>query len=93
MINKIAKISIFQTGEIRLDNKIISFEELTKELNLLKDHKGVVWYYRENPNAEPPSQALKVIELIINMKIPVKLSSEPDFSDHIDPEGTSHKIY
>jgi hypothetical protein len=33
---------------------------------------------------------MKVIELVANNKLPVKLSAKPDFSDAVDDKGVSH---
>jgi biopolymer transport protein ExbD len=89
-INRVAKVSISRTGEIKLNGKIVSFKKLENSFKSLKDNNGVVWYFRENPEEEsPPSQAIKVINLIMDMNIPVRLSSKPDFSDSIDSDGRS----
>jgi hypothetical protein len=49
----------------------------------------VVWYHRENPASEPPSQGQAVIQLIIKHQLPVSMSTKPDFSDYVDDKGVS----
>jgi hypothetical protein len=49
----------------------------------------VVWYHRENPAGEPPPQGTAVIQLIIKHRLPVSMSTKPDFSDYVDDKGVS----
>ena len=74
----VAKVKITQAGTIYLDGKTVSMAELKQEFVRLKRAQGVVWYYRENPQGEPPPQAMAVIEAIIETRLPVKLV-EKDF--------------
>jgi hypothetical protein len=40
----------------------------------------VVWYYREEPDAaEPPPMSLEVLDAVMQRRIPISLSSKPDF--------------
>jgi hypothetical protein len=55
----------------------------------LKEANGVVWYYRENGQAEPTPQAMAAIKLIIENSLPISMSSKADFSDYIDAAGNS----
>jgi hypothetical protein len=48
-----------------------------------------VWYYRDNPAAQPSSEAFEVFKRIVSHNVPVSLSSRPDFSDYIDEHGNS----
>ncbi len=83
----IAKIKVFADGTILLNDKQVTIDELKTALTKIKDMNGVVWYYRENATGEPPPQATSVIEAIIDLKLPVKLSNEPDFSVFVRPGG------
>lgn len=74
----VAKVKVTQAGTIYVDGKAVSMAELRQEFARLKEAQGVVWYYRENPQGEPPPQAMAVIEAIVETKLPVKLV-EKDF--------------
>ena len=87
--NEILKISVFKSGEIRVDDKTVTLQELDTLLTVLDQKNGIVWYYREAGESEPPAQALEVIKLIVTHKRPISLSSKPDFSDRIDASGNS----
>ncbi|MBI5031396.1 MAG: hypothetical protein HZB51_12775 [Chloroflexi bacterium] len=87
--NEILKISVFKSGEIRVDDKIVTLQKLDTLLTALDQKNGIVWYYREAGESEPQAQALEVIKLIVTHKRPMSLSSKPDFSDRIDATGNS----
>ncbi|HSK70132.1 MAG TPA: biopolymer transporter ExbD [Pyrinomonadaceae bacterium] len=88
----VARVKVTQTGKIYLNEKPVSLMELKKAFAQLKRENGVVWYYRENPQSEPSSEATSVIQAIIDAKLPVQLSSKPDYSDFVDIEGKSNPI-
>jgi hypothetical protein len=35
-------------------------------------------------------RAIEIVKLVVAHKLPISLSSKPDFSDYIDDEGHSH---
>ncbi|MEE8624716.1 MAG: hypothetical protein V3T19_05195 [Acidiferrobacterales bacterium] len=75
---EIAKVKVTQAGTIYLGGKFVTLGELKQELARLKQVNGTVWYYRDNPQGEPPPQAMAVIQAIVAAKIPVKMH-EKDF--------------
>ena len=84
--NTIIKISALASGKLLLNGQDSSLPTIETEL---KNTKGVVWYFRENPQSEPPPEAMAVIELVVKYKLPISMSSKPDFSDYIDENGNS----
>ena len=88
----VAKVKVTQTGKIFLNEKQVSLVELKVTFARLKKENGVVWYYRENPQSEPPVEATSVIQAIIDAKLPVQLSSKPDYSDFVGIEGKSNPM-
>ena len=88
----VAKVKVTQTGKIFLNEKQISLVELKVTFARRKKENGVVWYYRENPQSEPPVEATSVIQAIIDAKLPVQLSSKPDYSDFVGIEGKSNPM-
>ena len=69
----IDRIKVTQAGIMYLNSKQVSLEELKKALVELKAKNGSVWYYRENPQGEPPEQAMDVIKAIVEVKLPVRM--------------------
>lgn len=74
----IAKVKVDRTGAIYLNGKTVTLEELKDEFARLRQAGGSVWYFRENPQGEPPAQAMAVIQAIVDAQLPVKLL-EKDF--------------
>jgi hypothetical protein len=75
------KVKVTVNGEITADGQPVTLEKLAVRFADLKRAGGVVWYYRENPAREPHANAKKVIELVVDNKLPIRLSTKPDFSD------------
>ena len=83
----VLKVSVLQSGKIMVEGSEISLADLDKRLAELKNQNGVLWYYRENGQGEPPPAAMEVIHLVVQHRLPISMSSKPDFSDTIDDEG------
>ena len=88
--NKVIKVKVTADGEITADGQPVTLEQLSAKCADLKKAGGEVWYHRENPAGDPHPNAMKVIELVAENKLPVKLSAKPDFSDVVDDKGVSH---
>jgi hypothetical protein len=88
----VAKISVLSSGKILLDGKSTTLAALDTALSEVAKSKGVVWYYREAAEAaEPPAASMKVIELVIKHRLPISMSTKPDFSDAVGPDGRPHR--
>ena len=85
----ILKISVLQSGKILADGTEIPLDGLDARLAQVRSRKGVVWYYREGGQAEPPPAAMEVMKLVVKHSLPVNMSSKPDFSDTVDERGIS----
>jgi len=85
----VARISALASGKTLLNGKPSDVSALEKEFERLQKLKGVVWYYRENAQAEPRPEAMATIKLVIKYKLPISMSSRPDFSDYMDANGIS----
>lgn len=86
----VLKISVLASGAVLLDGSPIALDQLAGKLAAAKQSNGIVWYYREAAAEHPPPQATSVLGLIVKHKLPVSLSSRPDFSDYVDSKGVSH---
>jgi hypothetical protein len=86
----VAKIAV-TSKSLTLDGAPVTLEQLKVKLADLKKRNGAVWYYREasTPDGDPPPQALEVIQLLVDQKLPVSLATKPDFSDVVDEEAAS----
>jgi len=83
---RLTKISVLANGTLLVDGKAATLEELDTALADTKE----IWYYRETPHGEAPPIAVQVIQRVVARKLPVTLSSKPDFSDWVDAKGVSH---
>ena len=84
-----AKISALASGALLLNGKTADLASIEAELKRLRINNGEVWYYRESPQTEPTPQAMAVVKLVIQYRLPISFSSKPDFSDAVDDKGRS----
>jgi hypothetical protein len=85
---RITKIKVNHDGIILLNDEAVTIEALKVSLSKLGQTAGsAVWYYRENPAGEPHPNAMLVLQAIVDAKLPVRLSTKPDFSDSVGPDG------
>ena len=83
-------VTVLSCGDIIINNKErVLFEKLKTILLQLKKECGTVWFYRESSQFQANEQAMDVFDFIIENKLPISLSSKPDFSDYIDENGNS----
>src|SRR5437763_5833780 len=89
----ILKISVLGTGELLLDGRTVTLVERAEALKQGVTAKAVVWYYRENAAGAPPALAVEVLKLITEHRLPIRLSSQPDFSDAVTPSERLEDIF
>ena len=85
----VLKVSVLQSGKLLANGADIQLDELDARLSQVKSQNGVVWYYREGGQGEPPPIAMEVVKLVVKQSLPISMSSKPDFSDTIDEQGNS----
>ena len=83
----IIKVAVFADGRITADGSPVTIDSLRESFKILAEKKGAVWYYREAGQGEPPPQAMQVIKTVIDARLPIRLSSRPDYSDSIGFDG------
>jgi hypothetical protein len=81
----ILKIRAFSDGRLTVDGSASSIEKLRESLRTLAAQGGTVWYYREAANQNPPPLAMEVLSEVVTARLPIRLSSKPDYSDSIGP--------
>jgi hypothetical protein len=79
----ILKIAVLADGRLLADGTSTSLESLRERLDRVKEQQGVVWYYREGSDGEPPPIAMEVMSAVVDAGLPIRLSSRPDFSDAV----------
>jgi hypothetical protein len=84
----VGKIAVTTRG-ISYDGVAVSLEGLKAKLVDLKKGNGVIWYYREAAGREPSAQATAVLRLIAESRLPISLSTRPDYSNVVLPDGTT----
>jgi hypothetical protein len=83
------KVSVLANGNLLLDGNPVTLAVLVQAMDSQPRESTVVWYYRENAAGEAPPAATEVMKLIVARRLPVRLSSKPDFSDAVTPEAAS----
>ena len=86
----VMKLRLDGAGGISLNGTPATLAQVRAALAGLKAKNGVVWYYRDAAQAEPPPDAMAVLEAVVDARVPISLSTKPDFSDVVGPDGTSH---
>jgi hypothetical protein len=82
------KITVMADGRITVDGNPATIDSLRLSLSRLAEQKGAVWYYREAGHAKASPEAAEVIQAVIDNRLPIRLSSRPDYSDVIGPDGS-----
>ena len=84
----VARIRVTRAGVIWCDEARTTLEALRTRLAEVRAGSGVVWYHREAGAAEPPPEAMAVIQMVIEHRLPISMSTKPDFSDVVRPDGS-----
>ena len=84
MAGAILKVSVLADGSLLLNGNATTLPGLSGALQSAQPG-DVVWYYRENAAADGPPIALEVMKLIAGRRLPIRLSTKPDFSDTVEP--------
>jgi biopolymer transport protein ExbD len=82
------KVYVRKSGEITLDGKSATVDEVGSAFTSLAQKEGVVLYFRESPQEEAPHpNAMRVIELVTRNRLPVRLCLNKDCSEALDANG------
>ncbi len=80
----VVRVKVLKDGALVANDRTVTLEELGVVLADAGTKKHKVWYYREEPESEPPPICKQVIDLIGKNKLPIRLSREPDYVDCFD---------
>jgi hypothetical protein len=84
----VIKIAVMADGSITANGSPITIESWRESLKTLAEQKGVVWYYREAPQGPAPPQAMQVTRSVAENRLPIRLSTLPDYSNSVGRDGT-----
>ena len=82
-----AKIWIAKDGTIEMNGKPATLDVVGAQLGDLAQRQGVVLYGRDAPEEEPHPNGIKVLELVVESRLPIRMSTRRDFSDSVGPDG------
>lgn len=77
------KIWVSANGDIELDGSSKSLDEVRVALTELAKNSGVVLYGRDAPEGEPHPTAMQVMEIVVQKRLPIRMSTKRDFSDAV----------
>jgi hypothetical protein len=83
----VLKIALMADGAIVVDGVLSNLDSLRDSIRSIAQRKGMVWYYREAAHTEAPPQSAEIVKLIIKNRVPVRLSTRPDYSDSVGLDG------
>lgn len=83
----VLKVAVSADGRLTVDGSTATIQSLQTSLRSLREREGLVLYYREAGQQEPPPIAMDVMKAVAAARLPVQLSSRPDYSDYIDERG------
>lgn len=81
------KVYISKSGEITLDDKATTLEDVGVAFAALAQKNGVVLYTRESPEDEPHPIAKEVTDLVIQNRLPIQMCRNRDCSDALESNG------
>jgi hypothetical protein len=88
MMTGIGRIRVGRTGEIWFDDARVTLDALPPLLRELRAAGGSVWYYREEVETEPVPEAMAVVRLVVEHRLPISMSTRSDFADVVLPDGS-----
>ena len=86
---KVTRIRVSRDGEIWCDDVRTSLADLGPRLAQLRAAQGVVWYYREEAGDDPAPEAMAVVRMVVEQRLPISMSTRADFGDVVQADGTA----
>jgi biopolymer transport protein ExbD len=78
-----AKICISNAGSVELNGRQVELESIGPMLAELAQKKGAVFYGRDAPEEDPHPNGMKVLQMVMASRLPVRMSTKRDFSDAV----------
>jgi len=81
----VMKIIVRSDGSVLVDGEATDLESIPAKLAVLRERKGVIWYYRANPDREPPPNSTDLFKMIMDARCSISFFMNEDFSVPFDP--------
>jgi len=85
----VTRIRVSRDGEIWCDDVRTSLADLGSRLAQLRAAQGVVWYYREEAGDDPAPEAMAVVRMVVEQRLPISMSTRADFGDVVQADGSA----
>lgn len=85
----VTRIRVSRDGQIWCDDVRTSLADLGPRLAQLRAAQGVVWYYREEAGDDPAPEAMAVVRMVVEQRLPISMSTRADFGDVVQADGTA----
>jgi hypothetical protein len=81
------RIWISKTGAVEVDGRQVEMESIGAMLAEHAHRKGEVLYGRDAAEEEPHPNAIRVLQMIMTSRLPIRMSTKRDYSDAIRLDG------
>jgi hypothetical protein len=82
-----AKIWISKNGSVEINGRQVEVEAVGPMLADLAQRKGEVFYGRDAAEEDPHPNGVKVLQLVMASRLPVRMGTKRDFSDAVSLDG------
>ena len=87
-------VAVAANGMVSIDGQIADPLKINETLTTLQPGSKFILYYRENGAADVQGDSRikveRVLDAMMKLRLPISLSSKPDYSDGVDQNGNSH---
>lgn len=73
---EILKVYVDGTGIIHLDGVPVSLDTLHRDVDALGERGGIVWYYRDDPDEEPPPEVAESVDAVMQAVLDANVTVE-----------------
>jgi len=81
------KIWISKTGSVEINGRQAEVESVGPMLAELAQRKGEVFYGRDAVEEDPHPNGVKVLQMVVDSRLPIRMSTKRDFSNAVVLEG------
>ncbi|OQP40715.1 hypothetical protein A4H97_13915 [Niastella yeongjuensis] len=78
------QVFVASSGKITANGLPVDLTMLDSALGKLKNVHGKVFYSRENLQADPPAESMKIMDLVVKYELPVKFYIDKAFTKTAD---------
>jgi hypothetical protein len=86
-VENVIKVQSFRDGGLMVNGEPVTLDVMRAILAAASESESFIWYFRENPDFEPTPEQFEAFNAIVDSRLPVSLSTFPDFSDAVGPGG------